>query len=184
MSRRRRSNGEGTIRRRPTGGWEARITYVDPATGQRKRESFYGASQAAVRTKMAAARSRIDAGAPVRDATRTVGDWLNHWCATTLAASDRKESTRALYAGFVKKHLADLLGSVTLARLRPSDVERLILSLRDRGLSDSTVRACYGVLRLALDGAVRDGLLAATPPPQSAARKQPSGRRGIWTPAR
>jgi integrase len=159
---RRRSNGEGSIRRRGT-GWEARITYTDPITGERKRESLYGPTAAAVRAKMAAARRRIDAGAPVRDATGTVADWLNHWCATTLAASDRKESTKELYAGFVRKHLCELLGVATLDKLRPSDIERLILACRDRGLSDSSVRSCYSVLRLALDGAVRDGLIGTNP---------------------
>jgi integrase len=159
---RRRGAGEGSVRRRGT-GWEARLTYTDP-DGQRQRTSFYAATAAAARAKMTAARARIDAGAPVRDATRTVGDWVNHWCATTLAVSSRKESTKSLYAGLAKSHIVPApFGAITLDRLRPSDVERLILTLRDRGLSPSTVRMVYSALRLALDGAVRDQLLARNP---------------------
>jgi serine/threonine protein kinase len=45
-----------------------------------------------------AARERIDVGASPRNSTRTVGDCLAHWRATKLAASDRKPSTRDLYA--------------------------------------------------------------------------------------
>jgi integrase len=52
---------------------------------------------------------------------------------------------------------------VPLAKLRPSDVEKLILSLRSAKLADSTIRSIYTVLRLGLDGAVRDGLLARNP---------------------
>ena len=59
----------------------------------------------------------------------------------------------------VRKHLVPTLGDVTLERLRPSDVEVLIVSRRDAGLSASTVRTIYSVLRSALDVAVRDGLL-------------------------
>jgi integrase len=171
----KRANGEGNVYQRPNGTWQARISYIDDA-GVRRRASFYGPMAAIVRAKMKDARSRIDAGAPVKDATRTVGDWLNHWCATTLAVSGRKETTKSMYASLAKKHVSDLLGSITLDRLRPSDVERLILSLRDRGLSDSTIRSCYSVVRLALDGAVRDGLIARNPaaavPRPGVARKE------------
>ena len=43
-----------------------------------------------------------------------------------------------------------------------------------RALSDSTIRSTFGVLRLALDGAVRDGLLAKNP---AAAVKRPGIER-------
>jgi len=49
-----------------------------------------------VRDKLKQAHERLEAGAPVRDATRTVGDWLAQWRTTTLAASGRKESMREL----------------------------------------------------------------------------------------
>lgn len=160
----KRSNGEGNVYQRPNGTWEARLSHLDPATGQRKRQSFYGPTAASVRAKLKEARARLDAGAPVKDATRTVGDWLTHWRATTLAASDRKESTRLLYATLSRKHLeAAPFGAIRLDRLRPSDIEALVLALRAKGLSDSTVRQVYTVARTALDGAVRDGLIARNP---------------------
>lgn len=160
----RRANHEGNIRRRADGSWEARMTYVDPDTGQTRRASFYGPTAKVVREKMRAARERTAAGAPVRDATRTVAEWLAHWRATTLAVSDRKESTRELYTNLSRKHLEPApFGAITLDRLRPTDIEALILTLKGRGLADSSVRSIYTVLRAALDGAVRDKLLARNP---------------------
>ena len=38
----KRANGEGTVARPANGTWEAKLTYADPATGQRRRVSFYG----------------------------------------------------------------------------------------------------------------------------------------------
>ena len=164
MSRKRRVNREGTIAQRPGGTWQARLSYVDPATGQRKRVSVDGPTAAAVRAKMKEVRDRLDAGAPVKDANRTVGDWLNRWVATTLAVSKRKESTKALYASLSRKHLAPgPFGLITLDKLKATDVEALILDLRSKGLSDSTIRSTFAVLRVALDGAIRDGLLASNP---------------------
>jgi len=170
----KRANGEGNVYQRANGTWEARIAYVDAATGQRKRRSFYGPTAASVRAKLREARQRIDHGAPVADARQSVASWLAHWRATTLAASSRAESTKALYADLARKHLeVPPLGPIALDKLRPSDVETLILSMRGRtrhrggdevrALSGSTIRSTFGVLRLALDGAVRDGLLAKNP---------------------
>ena len=172
----RRHNGEGTITQRPGGTWQGRISYTDPVTGQAKRVSVDGPTAAAVRAKMKTTRDRLEAGGPPRDSARTVSDWLAHWRATTLAASDRKESTRALYASLSASHLeAAPFGAITLDRLRPSDVEALVLALRTKGLSDSTIRSTYTVLRAGLDGAVRDGLLARNP---AALIKRPGVKRG------
>lgn len=89
----RRANGEGALYQRPDGTWQARLSYVDPLSGARKRVSLYAATQQEVRDKMKTTRERLEAGSPPRDATRSVADWLSYWRTTTLAASDRKESS-------------------------------------------------------------------------------------------
>lgn len=167
----KRSNGEGSFRQRPNGSWEARLSYLDPGTGKRKSVSFYGRTKAEVRDKLKDARDRLDAGAPPKDATVSVADWLARWRSTTLRASDRKDTTKELYATLATKHLEPApFGLTRLDRLRESDVEGLVADLRDKGLADSTVRSVYTVLRQALDIAVRDGLLARNP---AAAVKRP-----------
>jgi hypothetical protein len=60
----RRGNREGSLYRRPDGRWQARISYIDPATGKPKRISVYADSAPAARAKLKAARERLDAGAP------------------------------------------------------------------------------------------------------------------------
>jgi len=113
-----------------------------------------------VRDKLKTARERFGAEGPVKDATRTVGDWLAHWRATTLAVSDRKESTRVLYANLCRQHLEPApFGAIPLDRLPPTNIEALVLSMRAKTPSDSTIRKVYMVPRPGLDGAVRDGLL-------------------------
>jgi integrase len=159
----RTANGTGNIRKRPNGTWEARLSYTD-SDGTLKRVSVYGKTQREVRDKMKAARDRVDNGAPATDDKMALAAWMARWRETTLAASDRKESTRSLYASLSLKHIeAGVIGQTSLAKLRPSDVEKLILALRSAKLSDSTIRSIYTVLRLGLDGAVRDGLLARNP---------------------
>lgn len=163
----RNANGEGSVypwrRDGKSAGYKGALSYRDER-GETKRYVAYGRTRAQVRAKLDAARERLAAGAPVKDAARAVGDWLSHWRATTLAVSDRKESTRHLYATLCRKHLEPPpFGAITLDRLRPSDIEALILTLQGKDLSDSTVRQVYTILRAGLDGAVRDGLIARNP---------------------
>lgn len=176
----KRANGEGSIYKRESDGrYVGAITHPDPETGKSLRKVFYGKTRAEVRNKMREASDRLKEGQPVADSKATVAQWLAHWATTTLTASDRKESTRSLYRTLATKHLIpEPFGARRLDQLKPSDVEALVLRLRAatrvvpaengredkiRALSDSTIRTTYTVLRAALDGAVRDGLLARNP---------------------
>jgi integrase len=189
------ANGEGSIYKRMRNGrhvgYIGAISYTDEA-GKPKRHMVYGRTRAVVREKLNKARDRLDARAAVKDSTRTLADWLAHWRITTLAASDRKESTRELYANLCRRHLEpEPFGAIRLDKLKPSDVEALVLAMRARtkpdnrteadpnpepvrALSDATIRQTYTVLRASLDGAVRDGLLARNP---AAAVKRPGINR-------
>lgn len=179
------ANGEGSIYKRIRNGkllgYGGAISYVGEG-GRTQRHTVYGRTRSEVRDKLNKVRDRLASGGPVKDSTRSVGDWFAHWRVTTLAASDRKESTRELYANLSRRHLErPPFGAIRLDKLRPSDVEALVLELRaktklgrrDRGdgaepkpvraLSDATIRQVYTVLRAGLEGAVRDGLLARNP---------------------
>lgn len=78
----KRANGEGNVYQRANGTWEARIAYVDAATGQRKRRSFYGPTasvddQPAIAQRLLQAVMAIDvlvneAGDAVRDLAATL----------------------------------------------------------------------------------------------------------------
>lgn len=157
----KRSNGEGSVRKRSNGTWEARFHYEDPSTGEIRRRSFYGRTAAEARQQMRDAGERLAVGAPVTDSSMTMQEWCRRWLDTTVAASSRRATTKVLYEGLSRAHLeSPPFGNLTLGRVRPSDIGALILRLRARGLAQSTVQRIFIVLRLALAGAVRDGLIA------------------------
>jgi integrase len=160
----KRANGEGNVRQRDDGRWEGSVSYVDPATERRKRAYVYAATDKAARAKLKAVIKRIEDGQPAKDSADTLASWLKTWRESSLAASTRKPTTKALYGSLSRKHLEGKpIGSKQLDKLKPSDVEKLIVELRAAKLSDSTVRQVYTVLRQSLDIAVRDGLLASNP---------------------
>lgn len=81
----------------------------------------------------------------------------------SLAASPRKDSTKSLYDSLLSTHvIGQPVGAIALDRLKPTDIEAMIVGLRS-GMASSTVYKVFMVLRLSLDDAVRDGLLAVNP---------------------
>jgi len=169
----KRRNQEGTFTHRPNGTWQARLGYVD-GTGATRRLSVYGRTQREAATKLNQARDRIQAGQPARDSSMTVAAWCQIWIEGSLAASPRRPSTRSLMASLLRSHVMPTrLGAVPLARLRPSHIDAWVIELRTGSTStgsragkppaDATVQRVFRVLRQAIDGAVRDGLLARNP---------------------
>nr|CAA9313301.1 MAG: Phage integrase [uncultured Nocardioidaceae bacterium] len=157
---RRRSNGDGGVYRRASDGrWVASLD-LDPDGGPtRRRKVPYGATRREVVAKLREAQQRLADGASVEDSRILVGPFLTRWSVEGLGAANIKATTQENYAGIARTHLVPTLGHLRLDRLAPSDVDRLLAGKRQRGLSDSTVRLIYTVLRRALDHAARDGLV-------------------------
>jgi integrase len=156
----KRASGEGSVRQRSNGLWEARLSYVDQ-DGRRRSASFYGPSAEDVRDKLNRARDRVKAAEPVKDSAARLADYIEHWSETALEGSPRKAKTKALYRQLARLHLSPApFGATPLDRLRKTTIDGLIVSLRKRELSDSTVRLTYTVLRAILEDAKLDGLVA------------------------
>jgi integrase len=149
-------------RKRSDGRYCVSVSSEDGA-GIIRRHYVYGKTQAEANAKAKAAPDRLEAGAPVRDASRTLSDWLVEWRATYLLASDRARSTKSLYAGLTRNYVDPQIGSIPLDRLRPADVTRMLVGMEKAGMSGSTRRSAYAALRGALADAVDNELLGANP---------------------
>jgi integrase len=120
----------------------------------------YGALRRDVEAKIEDAWERLKSEQPVKDARVTVAMEVEDVIRKAFAASGRRASTQANYATIARTHLKPApFGALTLDKLRPSDVEALLVAKRKAGLSDSTVRLIYTVCRTVLNIAVRDGLV-------------------------
>jgi hypothetical protein len=117
----RRGNYEGTVPRlRPDGRWQIDLRYLSNGVG--KRITVYGKTQGQARAKAKAARKRLELGQPARDTTDTVGTFALEWITTALAASERKASTKAMYATLTRNHIASSALAVVCHWARPRRV--------------------------------------------------------------
>lgn len=151
-------------KRRKDGRIRRTMRHTDPLTGESKKHDVYGKTQREAAQKLKEARARIDAGAPVKDSSRTLAEWSKQWRETSLQASDRRPSSKVTSDSLLRLHVeAENVGKVRLDRLGVADLERLVLALRAKPLKESTISRVFQVLKKALDDAVAHGLLARNP---------------------
>jgi integrase len=170
----RRLSGEGMIRRRPDGRWEARYRASDG-----RRQSIYAKTQRDAVDRLRTALSNRERGFGPVDHRRTVATFLDDWLAHQVKPT-RRPRTYESYASIVRLYLAPApFGRIRLARLEPDHVQALLAQLVGRRgqLSDTTVRYVYRVLRIALGRAVRMGaaprnVATMIDPPAMARREQ------------
>jgi integrase len=167
----RRGNSEGSNPvQRADGRWQINLRYRDEH-GIPQRMTVSGKTAREARENADEVRRRLRAHLPARDRKDTLGVFTESWITSTLAASDRKQSTKSLYATLARKHIIEArIGMQPLDKLKPSHVEAWKVELKGRGLSDATIRRTFSVLRAVLDTAVRDEALVRN---QAAAVKAP-----------
>lgn len=145
----KRGNSEGSITKRKDGLWQAAITLEGG-----KRKYFYAKNRQEAARKLAEALRDRDKGVLiVTDSRQTLGAYLSTWLNTTKAAI--RPRTWQRYEQYVRVHIVPSLGTVSLAKLTPQQVQALYTAKLAEGLSTTTVNHLHQVLHRALDTALR-----------------------------
>ena len=158
----RRASGEGNIRKRKDGKWEARYTLgFHPGTGKQIRKSVYGNTQAEVVKKLKQLSSGIENGTYIEPCKLSVGGWMDIWIKDYLGSV--KPFTVRSYSDHVKNHIKPCLGAVSLQKLTAPMVQNFYNEKLSSGLSPKTIKNLHGVLHSSLKQAVRIGYLRSNP---------------------
>jgi integrase len=149
----RRGRGEGSIRERADGRWEA-IIDLGRIDGKRKRLSIYAATRREVSVALNKRLSDRRNGLPVAIERQTVGSFLQTWLEDTIKPTARPRSYES-FGTIIRKHLGPSIGHIQLAALTPQDVQLMMKQKSDAGFSPQTVAQIRTVLRSALNQALR-----------------------------
>lgn len=172
----RRSNGEGNIRKRKDGRWEGRYTAGhDPESGKQIFKNVLGKTQAEVKEKLRKALEECKKIDITRTGKYTVETWMDEWF-ENVAKLKVRPSSHQTYRGYIDHHIAPNIGNIPLEKLSTMDLQKLYRKLMNKGrverieakdqpkgLSAKTVRNINQDISSALDFAVSQKIIPENP---------------------
>ena len=169
----RRPQGDGMVRKRSDGRWEARIVIGHKNDGTPMHKSVFGKTQKETLDKLHRAIETYRDVDLCEDSRMTLGEWLDKWLDEYMIFTLR-ESTMQSYRMIVKHYIKPHLGKKPLTSLTTADIQKLYNKLKKEGrvredpikgktLADSMVRGIHMMLHKALDAAVKERLIVRNP---------------------
>lgn len=145
----RNAKGNGSVRQRPDGTWEARCTING------KRRSFYGERQADALKAMRAAQKSGDDGTYFEPKKVQLSQWLDLWLEEYIKPSS-KPLTYTTYQSRIETHIKPALGRIKLTALNATHIQTFYNDLlRNKQLSPKTIKNVHGILHKALEQALK-----------------------------
>ena len=165
----KRADGEGSIRKRADGRWEARYTDPRETDPKKRSKSIIHKAQKVVIAKLKAALAEIDSGAPllVND-NPTVAEWHSIWM-TEYAINDLRDSTYENYEQHIKDHIVPVIGHIKLKELTGAHIQTMYNTLqkpkKDGGheIAPSTIAKIKNILSGALQQAITNRIIRINP---------------------
>lgn len=195
MSKKRKS-GEGTLRQRSDGRWEARVVigYDENNLPRTKNVTAVNKDKCLEKLEKLKQEIGIVQHSNVK-AEMLVGKWMDFWY-QQYAKITLKQTTQSEYESLIYKHIIHEIGKIELNKLTQNDLQQFYSRLKTngrqihtaihgQGLSDRMVRACHTLCRKCLEKAVEENLIRTNPakgcklPPKKAKEMQVLTRDGM-----
>ena len=151
----KRGQNEGTIYKRKDGTWAAQVSI------QGRRLTKYTKTQSEARTWLRTTLNQVDTGITFLGAQMELGKYLEQWLVTVKTSVRPK--TYEQYRQIVTGHIIPILGCIKLKDVRPDHVQSLYNTKLESGTSNRTVRVIHTVLHIALNQALKIGLIGRNP---------------------
>ena len=160
----KRANNEGTYRKRSDGRWEARATAgIDFRTGDKKRISVYGKTQAEVVEKLRQLEYEIHCKEMVDPTSTTLIEWLNLFL-EVYQKNTLKQSTFIGYRSYIDKHFAPAFPNLRLKELTTRLLQDFYnYKTEEEGLSPKTIININRFLHKAMHQAVIEHYILSNP---------------------
>ena len=177
MAKKKRANGEGSLRKRKDGRWEGRYTAGnDPTTGKPIHKSVLAKTQAEAKEKLKQAIAEAEKLDMSRAKSYTLGAWIKLWY-EVYAEPRIRPNTKAYYTNYIENHIIPRIGSVPLNKLTTIQIQRFYNNLqksgrvqrknfpplKDASLSPRVVRGVHTLLHNCLEQAVAERLILTNP---------------------
>lgn len=147
--RKKSPDGAGSFRQLPDRRWRLRFTLSDGRT-----KDVYGITQAECRNKRRELEQQAAGGRDISQRDPKLSDFLADWL-VWIDNGKRAPSTVAGYKSLIEHHIKPAIGHKRVSKVTTRDVDELLRSMQDRGLSARTAQQCRTVLSMAFKRAER-----------------------------
>jgi len=155
----KRSNGEGSIHRRPNGTWEWQIMIGYQDDGRRKLKSFYGKTQKEVKEKGKKYLDELNRK-PAMNGRMPFSSWADVWYEGRKGqVSDRTYEGYQYTLALVKDYFKD----IPLESIKPMTIEDFLAYLNQNGRSKSYIAKARGMLYGIMQKAEANDLIRRNP---------------------
>ena len=169
----RRPQGDGTIRKRSDGRWEARIIIGHKNDGSPMYKSAFAKTQKSALKQL---HQLLDLYRDVdltEECRMTLGEWMDKWIDEYMIFTI-KENTIKGYRSQIDHQIKPFIGHKQLASLTTADIQKFYNKIKKEGrvhphpihghvLSDSMVRKIHMMLHEAMEVAVRERYIVRNP---------------------
>ena len=173
MANKRRPQGDGTIRKRSDGRWEARIIIGHKKDGSPMYKSAFAKTQKSALKELHQLIELYRDVDLTEDCRMTLGEWMDKWLDEYMIFTVR-ETTLESYRSLTENQVKRFMGDRQLSTLTTADIQKFYNKIKKQGrvkpkrdgsheLSDSVVRGVHMMLHESLDTAVRERLIAKNP---------------------
>ena len=147
----------------------------DPESGKRKyvNKTVHGTLRDAQAYLSRTQRDR-DLGVFFEPSRMTLDGYLDKWLETAAKPKLRAKTHRD-YEALLRRYVRPALGSRTVSKIEPLEIQGLYADMQERSLSARTVRFTHAVLRSALHQAVKWRLIPQNPAESVDLPKQAKG---------
>ena len=165
----RRGNGEGCIRKKKNGRWEAIVTIGYNSKGEQRSKYLSGKTRQIAVQKMTDYIAERQKGAYIEPSKLTVGEWLDSFYESHIIGRV-KTSTRVNDESHIENHLKPNFGRIKLSDLKGFQIQKVYNQMQKDGrvdgaggLNPKTIRNIHLTLHKALEQAVKDDLIVKNP---------------------
>ena len=166
----KRKSGEGMLRKRSDGRWEARVVIGYDENNLPRTKNVTAVNKEKCLEKLERLKSEIGIIQP--DKTKVempFGEWIDFWY-QQYSKITLRPTTQSEYESLIYKHIIPEIGKIQLDKLTQNDLQQFYSRLKSngrkirtdvygKGLSDRMVRACYILCQKCLEKAVEENLI-------------------------
>ena len=158
----RRTNGDGMIRKLSCGTWEGRIVVGHKQNGSSIFRYVYAKTQKELKQKLKKMLDDFQNVNLTEGSNMILSEWLDIWLNDCMKGIIRPNTYRA-YKQYINSYINQTLGDKKISYIKTEDVIELYNHLKDRGLSNSTVKKVHAVLHKAFRIAVEKNMASNNP---------------------